>query len=131
VSDPGAPTTPTPGPRSASGSDLAEGTDVGSGITRIKAGSEPRAPLDLAAAEAVVTATSAKIRRCAAEHSMIGGFSLAVKLDRRGAVTGVDASPGSRKIPTLALVCMRTALAAESFPTSARGGAVEVAFAAK
>ena len=62
---------------------------------------------------------------------MIGGFSLAVKLDRRGAVTDVDASPGSRKIPAPARVCMRTVLAAESFPSSARGGALDVAFAAK
>ena len=124
VSDPGAPSTPV----SASGSDLAEGTDVGPGL---KSGSEPRPPLDLAAAEAVVKAASAKVRRCAAEHSMIGGFSLAVKLDRRGAVTDVDASPGSRKIPAPARVCMRTVLAAESFPSSARGGALDVAFAAK
>jgi len=114
------------GAKPTSTPDLAEGTDVGSGIK-----SEPRAPLDLAAGEAVVRAASAKVRRCAAEHSMIGGFALAVKIDRRGAVTGVDATPDSRKIPMTALVCMRAVLADESFPTSARGGVVEVDFAAK
>ncbi len=114
----------TPGTKPTS--NLAEGTDA---VPGTKPG--PRAPLDLAAAEAVVRAAGAKIRRCAAEHSMIGGFSLAVKIDRRGAVTEVAATPGSRKIPAEALSCMRVALALESFTPSARGGAVEVEFSAK
>ena len=97
----------------------------------VEPGPDARPPLDTAAAAELIRAATASIRRCAAEHAMVGNFTLRVKIDRQGKATGVEAAPGSRKIPDAAIVCMRDVIAGERFQTSARGGVVTVTLSAK
>ena len=132
----GTPTTPTtpaarpkPTPAPTPAADLPEATDDPPPL--VQPGPDSRPPLDATAATEVIKAATAKLRRCAAEQAIIGAFTLQVKIDRHGKATAIDAAPGSRKIPEQAVTCMRDVILAESFQTSARGGAVSVTLSAK